>query len=285
MEQLNNKIGLVGHGYWGKILHSNISKLYGENISVYDSIQGIGSFDEIKTCDKVFVATPTRTHYEMVLPLLENGIDVFCEKPLSPSLRECELLYQTANANSSKLFVDWVFTFNDAVNHIKKLYHSGKLGGLRNVTMNRLNSGPERKDVSAKWDLASHDVSILHYIANWSDNCDVLPINVNWNCYRRNPASFVADTCVGSIRYETFDAIIHSSWEYGRKDRKCIFEFDAGFLEWDDTKNSITLNGKPETFTKLGSPLENSIKTFVEGDFHKQIDLTLTVTETLEHGE
>ncbi len=62
-------------------------------------------------------------------------------------------------------------------------------------------------------------------------------------------------------------------------------EFDAGFLEWDDTKNSITLNGKPETFTKLGSPLENSIKTFVEGDFHKQIDLTLTVTETLEHGE
>ena len=219
------------------------------------------------------------------LPLLENGIDVFCEKPLSPSLRECELLYQTANANSSKLFVDWVFTFNDAVNHIKKLYHSGKLGGLRNVAMNRLNSGPERKDVSAKWDLASHDVSILHYIANWSDNCDVLPIDVNWNCYRRNPASFVADTCVGSIRYDTFDAIIHSSWEYGRKDRKCIFEFDAGFLEWDDTKNSITLNGKPETFTKLGSPLENSIKTFVEGDFHKQIDLTLTVTETLEHGE
>ena len=110
--------------------------------------------------------------------------------------------------------------------------------------MNRLNSGPERKDVSAKWDLASHDVSILQYI------CEEIPNKINWNLYKRNNNSFVSDTCVGILNYENFDAILHSSQEHGRKDRKCIFEFDAGFLVWDDTNATITFNGKELNYPK-----------------------------------
>ena len=49
------------------------------------------------------------------------GSNVFCEKPLAPSYIEVENLYKIAKQNKAKLFVDWVFTFNDYVNFIKSI--------------------------------------------------------------------------------------------------------------------------------------------------------------------
>jgi len=268
------KIGIVGYGYWGKIIHSNLN----EDVVIYDPIEGIGSQEEINSCNKVFVITPTVTHFQIVKDLLSRGIDVFCEKPLAIHKKECSVLYQIAKQNKASLFVDWIFTFNDAVNFIKNLYNNEIYGGLRNLSMNRLNSGPERKDVSAKWDLASHDVSIIQYI------CEEQPTSINWNLYKRNKNSFVSDTCIGILQYKNFDAVLHSSWEYGRKDRKCIFEFDAGFLTWDDTTNTITFNGEVIDFPKTNSPLKNSINSFIDDDFNQK-DLTMSVMEILEYGE
>ena len=234
------------------------------------------------------MATPAGTHFSVVSKLLEQNKKVFCEKPLSISKKEVdELFYQSKLKNKSRLFVDWVFTFNDAVNFIKDSYESGDYGNIRNVSMNRLNSGPERKDVSAKWDLASHDVSILQYIFSGK------PKSVEWNCFKRNRDSFRSDTCIGIIQYQNdvldpsyapFDAIINSSWSYGRKNRECIFEFDAGFLHWDDSINTIRFEGQEIDFPKTKSPLENSIEVFKSGRYNQE-DLTKRTTEILEIGE
>ena len=35
---------------------------------------------------------------------------------------------------------------------MKKDYENGKLGEIHSIFMNRLNFGPERNDVNAKWD-------------------------------------------------------------------------------------------------------------------------------------
>jgi predicted dehydrogenase len=272
-------IGLVGYGYWGKIIHSNLKTiLSGDVITIFDPIEGIGNMDDIYLCDKVFVVTPTITHFEIVKDLLSNGIDVFCEKPLSTHTKECELLYSIAKENKAELFVDWIFTFNDAIEFIKKQYEAKEYGNIRSVRMNRLNSGPERKDVSAKWDLSSHDVSILCYVF------EELPLKLDWHPYKRNKNSFVSDTCVGILQYKKFDAILHSSWEYGKKDRKCIFEFDAGFLTWDDVANVLKFNGDILDFPKTKSPLECSINKFIDGQFNQE-KLTMDVVGILEYGE
>ena len=42
-----SKIGLMGFGYWGKIIHSNLQRILGDVI-LYDPIQGIGIKDEFK---------------------------------------------------------------------------------------------------------------------------------------------------------------------------------------------------------------------------------------------
>tara|TARA_R110000765_G_scaffold223158_3_gene327315 strand:- start:4224 stop:5051 length:828 start_codon:yes stop_codon:yes gene_type:complete len=273
-------IGLIGFGYWGRILRCNLQKFVDSDIIIHDPAAGIQNSNKISDCDKVFVATNSSSHFDIVKGLLENGQDVFCEKPLCLTLAHCKELYKTAASTNSKLFVDWTFTFNDAVNHIKKGYESGRYGGIRSVSMNRLNSGPERKDTSAKWDLASHDVSILDYIFSQKPN------DINWNPFKRNSNSFVSDSCVGLLKYDGFDALLHSSWEYSKKDRMCVFEFDAGFLTWDDNKNTLDFNGGDDGFIQSKSPLENSILTFLNDSCgYNQEELTLNVTEVLEYGE
>jgi len=281
------KNGLLGFGYWGKILSSNIDSLTGQKPVVHDPQCGIINKEEIGLCDNIFIATPAITHDELVSDFLSKGKNVFCEKPLCLSSTMAKNLYEISEDNNAHLFVDWIFTFNDAVNHISHCYDSGEYGSIRSVRMNRLNSGPERKDTSSKWDLASHDVSILQYIF------DETPTHIDWKLFRRNDRSFFSDTCVGIIQYPSFDATINASWEYGRKDRECVFEFDAGFLTWDDTVNSLRFNGQDIVFPKTRSPLENSIETFLsladKGDMSNhaalQKKLTTVVTEILENGE
>ena len=46
--------------------------------------------------DAAFVITPKQTHYEIVMPLLERGIHVFCEKPMAMSLKEAKEMVDQA---------------------------------------------------------------------------------------------------------------------------------------------------------------------------------------------
>jgi virulence factor len=51
------------------------------------------------------VATPKQTHYDIVMPLLEHGIHVFCEKPMAMSLGQAEQMVQCAAKNGRVLMI------------------------------------------------------------------------------------------------------------------------------------------------------------------------------------
>ena len=53
--------------------------------------------DEVKP-DAVFVVTPTKMHYEMVMYALEHGCHVFCEKPFCLTPGEGEKMVALAKA-------------------------------------------------------------------------------------------------------------------------------------------------------------------------------------------
>ena len=78
-------IGLIGYGYWGKIIHKKLSKLCDVKFvctSKDDYMQ------ELENVDWVFVATPDNTHYKIVEDCLTFGKNVFCEKPLTPTYKK-----------------------------------------------------------------------------------------------------------------------------------------------------------------------------------------------------
>ncbi len=187
------KIGIIGFGYWGKIVFNNLLEMKEKDIILCDisfkendnfqNFTTIKNYKEINDCDLVFVTTLTTTHYEICKYFLEKKVNVFCEKPLTLSSSEAEKLYDSAIKNNVNLFTDWIFTFNNQIETIKNDYLKGKLGKIKSILMNRLNLGPERFDVNARWDLASHDISIIQYL--FSEQ----PIKIMWTDYKRNNTS------------------------------------------------------------------------------------------------
>jgi len=294
------EIGIVGMGYWGKIILRNLENLGKTDIIVcdisfpekgsYQDYPAINDFNQMN-CEYVFITTPTDTHFEICKSFLEKGIKVFCEKPLTTSSAEAELLYDIALKKETIIFTDWIFTFNSHIETIKRDYESGKLGKIRSIFMNRLNLGPERFDVNARWDLASHDISIIQYL--FAEE----PIAIKWNDYKRNNKSKQDDSCLGLIQFNDFLACINASWHYRKKVRECIFEFDNYFIVWDDYKRFLEYEDSTNLSFPIYSgnlsypcseyqePLKNAIKAFFSfsnEDVIKQEKLTIDTLKILE---
>lgn len=69
--------------------------------------KGCRSFEEFMETemDCAFVLTPKTTHYDYVIPLLDKGLDVFCEKPLALTLKKSREMVEAAERNDRILMV------------------------------------------------------------------------------------------------------------------------------------------------------------------------------------
>lgn len=76
-------------------------------MSKYKIGRGCRTFEEFMDIpmDCAFVLTPKTTHYEYVIPLLNRGVDVFCEKPLALTLAKSREMVETAEKNGRLLMV------------------------------------------------------------------------------------------------------------------------------------------------------------------------------------
>ncbi|MFX1338811.1 MAG: Gfo/Idh/MocA family protein [Promethearchaeota archaeon] len=294
------RVAIIGLGYWGNIILRNLENLGIEDIIICDSsIKNTREYQRYPTvnkyqdldCDSVFIITPTSTHYEISKHFLEREVNTFCEKPLTTSSLEAEKLYKIAFEKRVILFTNWIFTFNSHIETIKRDYESRKLGKINSIFMNRLNLGPERHDVNARWDLASHDVSIIQYLFS------EIPKNVRWTDYKRDNNSDQEDSSLGLLEYNDFVASINVSWHYRKKVRECVFEFDKFFVVWDDYKRVLEYENSQNLSYPIYSgnlsypcayyqePLKNAIKSFFSfsiEDMKLQKKLTIDTINILE---
>ena len=278
------KIGIIGLGYWGKILLKTIKTIPLDveviTCDAYNLEAYTLDYRDLKECSQIFIATPVAQHSEICRYSLSRGIFVFCEKPLVMSVLEAVELYNLAVANEAFLFVDWVFTFNNQVRLIKALIKNETYGKLKSISMNRQNLGPVRNDVTAKYDLASHDVSIALYLLG------EVPERTNWIGYKRNKESKINDSCHGLMQFEDITVQINASWHYGKKDRLCIFEFEKGFLTWEDNLGKLFIN-EEDLFEEGPTPLVNSVWAFLNvqdeahGDFWSPLENAQITIDTL----
>ena len=175
------RIGIVGLGYWGPNLVRCFSELsdckvtavcdqsYDQLIRIKDRYPGvypIENYDALlqrNIVDALVIATPTNTHFELAAKALSKGIHVFIEKPLAKTSEQCKVLIDLAERNNCILFVGHVFLHSSPVQTLKTIIESGELGNINYISSRRLNLGAIRKDVSALYDLAPHDISMMMY--------------------------------------------------------------------------------------------------------------------------
>lgn len=85
---------------------------------------------EKEECDIVSVCTPPDSHCEITVHCLNAGKHVLVEKPMAPSLAECDEMIAAARASGRKLAVVAQNRFLTAVYRTKRLIDTGRLGKL-----------------------------------------------------------------------------------------------------------------------------------------------------------
>ncbi len=122
---------------------------------------------EQKRPDLVAVVVPTFLHFEVASYLLDQGINVLLEKPMTSTLEEADALIQMAQSRGVKLAIGHIERFNPAVIAVKQQLVAGKLGQLFHLHARRLGPFPPRiRDVGVTLDLATHDIDVMRYLAD-----------------------------------------------------------------------------------------------------------------------
>jgi predicted dehydrogenase len=240
------QMAVVGAGHWGPNLIRNFDNPpFSQVKTVVDRdatrLGQVGHrFPHVKTTseiadvlsdaaiDAVVVATPTSTHYPLVKAALESGKHVLVEKPITTRGAEADELTALAAKKGRVLLVGHVFIFNQAVQKVRSYIEAGDLGRIYYVTMVRTNLGPIRMDVSASWDLMSHDISIVNYWLG-AEPTSVTALGGTWI----NPGN--EDAVFATMRYPNDVLVnVHASWLNPRKARDITVAGDKRMLTFDD---------------------------------------------------
>lgn len=173
-------IALVGLGHWGRKYFKLLSEMEGINFvacadinrerhSVDSSKQSKVSFYidykemlQSVSLDGVVIATPASTHYSIAKNILELGINLLIEKPMTTSSKSAEELMRIAADRNKIVMVGHTFLFDENFKNFKKKFVLGPEVKFDFIKSTRIHSGLEREDVSCVWDLMPHDLSIIN---------------------------------------------------------------------------------------------------------------------------
>ncbi|MGJ8697919.1 MAG: Gfo/Idh/MocA family protein [Verrucomicrobiaceae bacterium] len=79
-------------------------KIPDENVYTYDDLEKIADNKDI---DVVYVITPTGTHADFTIRALEAGKHVICEKPMAPTVAECDRMIEAAKKANRMLQIGY----------------------------------------------------------------------------------------------------------------------------------------------------------------------------------
>ncbi len=176
------KVAVVGLGSMGQHHVRIVSSLpkHFELVSVFDpepeacqranhlfGVSVASSVDElVEKAQVVFVATPTRTHFEVASQAIKAGCHVFIEKPIATTVSEGKQIVELANAHNVRIGVGHTERFNPAVVWLKTRLQSES---VLSVNIERVGPRPPRiNDVGIVTDLAVHDLDLISYLTDSS---------------------------------------------------------------------------------------------------------------------
>jgi len=303
----NQKIAVIGSGYWGSIIINTLIKLNFKNIIIFDKsvknkkiakkkfkiVKFENNFSNILIDTdilNVFVATPPSENLKIVSKLISNNKNIFLEKPGFKKVKDIKKIEISLKKAKSKLMFGYIYCYNNYIEKIKEIIDKKLLGEVQYISFSRKNLGPIRNDVDVDYDLTSHDLSIIKKFFN------ILPKIKSYKKYSLLKKN-ISDISNLHLRLKNIDIDINNSWLNPTKERlikiigkKKMLSFDeldieapikiynqyAKYpkLDFFDKKflksKALIYKGKSKSIKlKSKSPLINEIKHFF--NFNKPI--------------
>lgn len=108
--------------------------------------------------DGVIIATPTASHYTIARDFLKRGYNLLIEKPLTTRYGQALKLERIQKQTRAKILIGHTYLYHPAYLKAKQLLK--KIGPVRYVGFEGLNSGHFAKDLSVLWEWGSHSVAL-----------------------------------------------------------------------------------------------------------------------------
>lgn len=156
-------VDLVGISDVNEEQAATLAKNYGA-VAHYTDFERL--LDEQKP-DMVSICVPTQHHFAVAQAVIERGIHLLVEKPITETVEQAEQIIQQAADAGVVLTVGHIERFNPAVIELKKHLEENRLDKVFRVQSRRMGPFPARiRDVGVVIDLATHDLDMIRYILN-----------------------------------------------------------------------------------------------------------------------
>ena len=244
----NQKIVVIGSGYWGSIIINTLIELKFKNITIFDKsnknkkiakkkfklVKFENNFSNIlndKDILNVFVVTPPSENYLIVKKLILNKKNIFLEKPGFKNVKDIKKIENYLNKSKTKLMFGYIYYYNTYIEKIKEIIDNKILGNIQYISFSRKNLGPIRNDVDVDYDLTSHDLSIIKRIFN---KLPKIKSYKKYSLLKKN----ISDISNLHLKLKNIDIDISNSWLNPSKERlikiigkKKMLSFDELNLE------------------------------------------------------
>jgi myo-inositol 2-dehydrogenase/D-chiro-inositol 1-dehydrogenase/scyllo-inositol 2-dehydrogenase (NAD+) len=159
--------------------------------------------------DAVCIGAPTFVHAETVIRAADAGKHIFCEKPLSTTLKEAEQMENAIKRNNVKFQIGFMRRFDQNFLKAKKIIDQGEIGNP--ILVKSVGRGP---GLPPQWycdvkrsngllaEVNSHDFDSLRWLSG-SDYEQVYALADNFKCpqYKEEYPDFY-DTAAVSLRFK-----------------------------------------------------------------------------------
>jgi len=257
------KIGIIGLGKMGMLHLMNSLR--------FDNVKVIAAADASKSClhkagklgvvnlysdfrdlldahtdlDAVVISLPNFLHLESVKLALENGLNVFVEKPLARTTEECKEILRSVKKSGRKLMVGHCMRFFDVIEKMKRIVEKGQIGKLEIITLENIANGPfshgvvpkpvpewwfdpEKVGGGALLDIGYHSIDLFRFFAG---DCHLLSAYLG---YKYNLPLEDSAIAIIQSRDSLVKGIVHAGWYeqlfFPNNDLRVILHGDYSYI-------------------------------------------------------
>jgi len=225
------------------------------NIFVCKSLEDY--FASGRKADLVIISTPPYLHRQQSILAMENGADVFCEKPIAPRFEDAEAMLEASRRTGKFLAIGFQWSYSPAIRSLKADILAGKLGQVKQ--MKSFISWPRgwnyyesstwkgrQRDENGTWILDSvASNATAHYLHNMyfllgkdMNSCD-FPTSIRAELFRANKIENF-DTCLLDIETRRNGKLLFVASHVTEKNEKPKFLF-----EYSKATVSFNMGGEP----------------------------------------
>jgi len=292
--QKKNKLGvaLVGLGYYSTDLlapalqltkHCRLSgivsgtpskietwkkqySLSDKNCYSYDTFDAIANNPDI---DVIYIVLPPSMHAEYVIRAAKAGKQVWCEKPMAPSVAECKRMIDACNQNKVKLSIGYRMHHEPNTQKIMRFAKDQTYGKVLKVTANAGYVDPRTdhwKQKKAMGGGVMGDMGVYPLnAARYSTGLEPIAVTARASTTRPEIYKEVEETMDFELEFPGgATAVCQAS--YGKSMNDLRIDCSKGWITMSPFSAYNGINGVTSDGTKMNAPIQNEQATQMDDD-------------------